>query len=46
MYFKAIGWEGMKLIPVVQGKGSWWAVHKEKSNKMQECIKFYYSIFI
>jgi hypothetical protein len=21
-------------------------IHKEKSNKMQQCIKFYYSIFI
>jgi len=35
MNFKAIGWEGMKLILVVQGKGKWWAVHKEKPNKMQ-----------
>jgi len=26
MYFKAVEWEGMKLILVVQDKGKWWAV--------------------
>jgi hypothetical protein len=26
MNFKAVGWEGMKLILMVQDKGKWWAV--------------------
>jgi hypothetical protein len=26
MNFKSVGWEGMKLILVVQDKGKWWAV--------------------